>query len=62
MNCYACGHPIGYTSFREKLFHVRKGSEFSTTCWQCNCRKAVLSEEDEKKEVKLYEARRDDTE
>ena len=54
MNCYACGHPVAYyasihSNFEHAtLFHIRKGCEYSTTCWQCNCHKAVLSDEDEK--------------
>ena len=35
-----CGHPIGHYPGSE-MFHIRKGCEFSVTCWQCGCRHAV---------------------
>jgi hypothetical protein len=39
MNCVKCNHPIGRTT-TGTLFHVRGANEsdFSVTCWKCECR------------------------
>jgi hypothetical protein len=41
-NCLNCGHPIGVYSNSQVLYHIRKGFEYSITCFQCDCRNPKL--------------------
>jgi hypothetical protein len=35
-----CNHPMGHYD-GGKPMHIRKGCEYSITCWLCGCRQAV---------------------
>jgi hypothetical protein len=39
-----CGHAIGHCLDSTIMMHLRKGCEYSVTCWECDCRKAEINE------------------
>ena len=40
--CLNCWHPVGAYPGSKVLYHIRKGSEYSITCWTCECKKPKL--------------------